>query len=95
MTRVQMEKEFENHTAILSEPASNVSILNWRHEDGSNNWAMKFIMVDDIIVFALALYGIDKLHGSYKYSRISMLIGGILMFILGVVMLLAPDALVF
>lgn len=52
-------------------------------------------MVDDVIVFGLALWGIDKLHGSYKYSRLSMLIGGVLMAILGVIMLAMPDILVF
>jgi len=54
-----------------------------------------FYMIDDLIVFGLALYGFDKLHGSYKYVNASMLIGGILMILLGALMLFAPDILVF
>ncbi len=52
-------------------------------------------MVDDLIVFGLALYGFNYLHGSYKYAQYSALIGGILMLVLGLLLLFAPDVLVF
>ncbi|MCR4284053.1 MAG: glutaredoxin [Parcubacteria group bacterium] len=52
-------------------------------------------MIDDIIVFALALYGFGKIHASYKYSRLSGLIGGVLMLILGFLLLFFPQALIF
>ena len=52
-------------------------------------------MVDDFIVFSLALYGFDKLHTSEKYSKLSMLVGGVLMIILGAILLLNPDILMF
>ena len=52
-------------------------------------------MVDDIVVFGFAFYGIDKMHASEKYSRLSMLVGGILMIVLGIMFLFFPDALVF
>lgn len=53
-------------------------------------------MIDDLIVFAFALYGFDKLHQhGGKYVRLSLLIGGILMLILGVLLLLNPEMLVF
>lgn len=53
-----------------------------------------FYMVDDIIVFGLALWGFDKLHtASHKYSLLSMLIGGILMLILGGLLIFAPQLL--
>lgn len=54
-----------------------------------------FYMLDDIIVFGLALYSFDKLHTSYKYANFSALVGGVLMLILGALMLFAPTALVF
>lgn len=53
-----------------------------------------FYMVDDLIVFGLAFWGIDRLHASYKYTKLSMLIGGILMLLLGALLTFAPDALV-
>lgn len=52
-------------------------------------------MVDDFVVFGFAFYGIDKMHASEKYSRLSMLIGGVLMVVLGIMFWFFPDALVF
>ncbi len=52
-------------------------------------------MVDDFIVFGFALYGFDKIHQSQKYSKLSILVGGILMIFLGSILLLAPDILIF
>lgn len=52
-------------------------------------------MVDDFIVFGFALYGFDKLHASEKYSKLSTLIGGILMILLGGLLLFFPDILIF
>ncbi len=54
-----------------------------------------FYMLDDIIIFGLALYSFNKLHTSYKYANFSALVGGILMLVLGVLMLFAPNLLVF
>ncbi len=54
-----------------------------------------FYMVDDLIVFGLALYSFNKLHSSYKYANFSALAGGILMLILGTIMLFAPGILMF
>jgi cytochrome c biogenesis protein CcdA/glutaredoxin len=53
-------------------------------------------MIDDFIVFGLALLGIQKLsHLGQKYSTLSLLIGGVLMIILGMIMILNPGILVF
>jgi cytochrome c biogenesis protein CcdA len=52
-------------------------------------------MIDDVIVFGIAFYGIDKLHLTTKYSRASNLIGGILMIILGAILIFARELLVF
>lgn len=52
-------------------------------------------MVDDLIVFALAIWGYDKLqsHGG-KYAQLSLLIGGLLMLLLGAVLVINPTLLV-
>jgi glutaredoxin len=52
-------------------------------------------MIDDLIVFGLALWGINKIHMSAKYSKISTLIGGILMLILGIILIVNPNILSF
>ncbi len=52
-------------------------------------------MIDDFIVFGLAIWGFSKLeaHGA-KYARYSLLIGGILMLLLGAMLVFYPDLLV-
>jgi len=55
-----------------------------------------FYMVDDFIIFGLALYGFKKFYTvGQKYSNLSSLIGGILMLILGALLIFAPNLLVF
>lgn len=52
-------------------------------------------MVDDLIVFALALYSFEKIGlTTHKYTHMSHLIGGLIMWILGLIMLLNPSLLV-
>ena len=54
-----------------------------------------FYMLDDIIVFALALWGFERLHAhGAKYAAWSALIGGCALLILGVLLLCAPQLLV-
>ena len=52
-------------------------------------------MVDDVVVFALAIWGYSKLqsHGG-KYAQLSLLIGGVLMLVLGAVLVFNPSLLV-
>ena len=52
-------------------------------------------MVDDIIVFGLAIWGYSKLqsHGG-KYANLSLLVGGVLMVLLGAVLVVNPSLLV-
>src|SRR3989344_3100935 len=52
-----------------------------------------FYMVDDFIVFGLALWGINKMHLTSRYANVSALIGGILMLILGALLIFAPTIL--
>lgn len=52
-------------------------------------------MLDDVVVFGLAIWGYTKLqaHGA-KYAQASLLVGGVLMFILGALLVLNPSLLV-
>ncbi|MCA9362213.1 glutaredoxin, partial [Candidatus Kaiserbacteria bacterium] len=52
-------------------------------------------MVDDLIVFGLAIWGYGKLqsHGG-KYAQLSLLIGGLLMLLLGAILVFDPSLLV-
>jgi hypothetical protein len=52
-------------------------------------------MVDDFIVFGIALYSFEKIGLTTKYAKMSNLIGGILMLILGAILLFKPELLVF
>ncbi len=52
-------------------------------------------MIDDLVVFGLAIWGFSKLeaHG-HKYTQLSLLIGGALMLMLGALLTFAPTLLV-
>jgi glutaredoxin/uncharacterized protein (UPF0333 family) len=52
-------------------------------------------MIDDFVVFGLAIWGYSKLqsHGG-KYAQLSLLIGGILMLLLGGILILDPTVLI-
>ncbi len=52
-----------------------------------------FYMIDDFLVFGLALWGFEKLHLTQTYSKWSNLIGGILMLILGYLLVFHPEVL--
>lgn len=54
-----------------------------------------FYMIDDFLVFGLALWGFDKLHLTQTYARWSNLIGGVLMLILGYLLIFYPQMLRF
>lgn len=52
-------------------------------------------MVDDFIVFGLAIYSYEKIGLTHKYSKWSTLVGGIIMIGLGLILLIKPSLLVF
>lgn len=52
-------------------------------------------MFDDLVVFGIALYSFEQLGLTSKYTRLSHLIGGLLMLILGAILILEPTWLVF
>lgn len=55
-----------------------------------------FYMADDFIIFGLAIVGFEKFHTvGQKYSKLSTLIGGILMIVLGSLLIFKPEWLMF
>lgn len=52
-------------------------------------------MVDDFIVFGIALYSIEKIGITHKFSKATNIIGGILMVILGLLLVISPETLSF
>jgi len=54
-----------------------------------------FYLIDDIIIFAIALFTLKITGISNKYNKYSHLIGGILMLIIGLLMIFKPDWLMF
>lgn len=54
-----------------------------------------FFMLDDLIIFAVSVKAMELTGISTKYSKYSHLIGGILMFIIGVLLIAKPEWLMF
>lgn len=54
-----------------------------------------FYMLDDLIVFGFAFFTLNHFHFSDKYNRYSTLAAGVLILILGAIMILKPELLVF
>ena len=54
-----------------------------------------FFMLDDLIIFLIAMFTLKVTGISTKYSRYSSLIGGIIMLVVGLLMLFAPNVLMF
>ena len=54
-----------------------------------------FFLLDDLIVFFIAMFTMKATGISTKYGKISHLIGGIIMLLIGVLLLVKPDLLMF
>lgn len=54
-----------------------------------------FFMLDDLIIFAIAVKTMQLTGISTKYTKYSHLIGGILMFIIGILLIVKPEWLMF
>lgn len=52
-------------------------------------------MLDDLIIFIIAMSTLHAVGVSSKYSRISKLVGGIIIIIIGLILLFKPDLLMF
>ena len=72
-----------------------LNALSWASKQGYNLLYIFMYMIDDLVIFAIALYGFDKIGlATHKYTRASHLIGGALMVILGFILLFAPTLLI-
>ncbi|MEM3030657.1 MAG: hypothetical protein QXH27_02875 [Candidatus Micrarchaeia archaeon] len=54
-----------------------------------------FYMLDDMIIFSVAVVTLSSVELSKKYARASQLVGGLLMLLLGVLLIFKPEALMF
>ncbi len=52
-------------------------------------------MLDDLVVFALAMITLRSIGINTKYTRYSHLVGGIVMLVIGIIMLFRPELLMF
>jgi len=52
-------------------------------------------MLDDMIIFAIAIITLSKIGFTEKYTKWSTLIGGLLILILGLLLIFKPDLLMF
>lgn len=50
-----------------------------------------FYMLDDFLVFGLALWSFDKIHLTQKYARATNVLGGALMLLLGALLIFRPE----
>ncbi len=70
--------------------------LTWVGKQFYNAIYILMYMVDDLIIFAIALYSFDRIGlTTHKYTRASHLIGGTIMVVLGLILLINPTLLVF
>ena len=54
-----------------------------------------FFLIDDIVIFVIAMVTLEATGISTKYNRLSHLIGGILMILIGLLLILKPEWLMF
>lgn len=52
-------------------------------------------MIDDLVIFGIAVYTLHATGLTTKYRRFTMIFGGLLMYLLGFLLIFWPDALVF
>ncbi len=78
------------YTSVLS--AANLSSLQYAFYIGLY---ILFFMLDDIIVFAIAVKTMSVVNIDGKYSKFSRLVGGSLMLIIGLLLIFAPQLLMF
>ena len=54
-----------------------------------------FFMIDDLVIFFIAMFTMKVTGISTKYNKYSHLIGGIIMLIIGILLMVAPGILMF
>jgi cytochrome c biogenesis protein CcdA len=81
----------QTYTKILD-----MNHLSWFGKQGYNALYIFMYMIDDLVVFAAALWGFDKIGvTTKKYTRFCHFLGGLIMVILGLIMLIRPTLLIF
>lgn len=81
----------QTYTKILD-----INALTFLHKQFYNFLYILMYMVDDLVIFGLALYSFNKIGlTTHRYTRASHFIGGLLMVILGIILLIKPQWLVF
>jgi len=73
-----------------------INYLSWTGKQFYNALYILMYMVDDLIIFGIALYSFEKIGlTTHKYTRASHFIGGLIMVVLGLILLIDPTLLVF
>ena len=52
-------------------------------------------MIDDLVIFAIAVYTLHATGLTKRYARFTLIFGGSLMYALGILLIFAPEALTF
>jgi len=52
-------------------------------------------MIDDLVIFGIAIYTLHATGITTKYRRFTLIFGGLLMYGLGLLLIFAPEALTF
>lgn len=73
-----------------------LNYLSWLGKQAYNFLYILMYMIDDLVIFSLALYSFEKIGlTTHKYTQASHFIGGLIMLILGLILLIKPTLLVF
>jgi cytochrome c biogenesis protein CcdA len=73
-----------------------LSYLSWVGKQFYNSLYILMYMIDDLIIFAIALYSFEKIGlTTHKYTRASHFVGGLIMVILGLILIIDPTLLIF
>jgi len=80
--------------AVFTQMLSSANLPSW-HYYGYILLYLFFFMLDDLIVFSIAMFTLKITGFSNKYSRYSNLIGGILILLIGLLLIFKPEWLMF
>jgi glutaredoxin len=80
--------------AVFTQVLSLSNLAGWQYY-GYILLYIFFFMIDDIIIFAIAMFTLKATGISTKYGKWSKLIGGVLMLILGILLIFKPEWLMF
>jgi glutaredoxin len=80
--------------AVFTQVLSLSDLASWQYY-GYILLYIFFFMIDDIIIFAIAMFTLKATGISTKYGKWSKLIGGVLMLILGILLIFKPEWLMF